>query len=225
MFRLKSLLFDLGQRDHAAVPLSISIWLGEGIDDLVNVLARRRFLLPSFTKPLTGVDHEDARAGRGRVPCQHHDAGGDAGAVEQVGRQADDALDVALPQSFSRMVGLGIAAEQHAVGQITAPLPVLLSEASGCGAEGVVAVLLGRDAVLEAAELIVGRFTPWLHALSEKGGLATTKSKVLRVPFACFQCGAASVLSCQISAVGLSCRSCSSWPRRWSRCPSPDRRW
>jgi hypothetical protein len=47
---------------------------------------------------------------------------------------------------------------------------------------GEVAVLGGRDAIVEAIIKVVGRIEPVPHALSEKGGLATTKSKVLRVP-------------------------------------------
>src|ERR1035438_6476852 len=42
-------------------------------------------------------------------------AGGDAGAIKEVGRQADDALDIALADKGSADVGLGVAAEEDAV--------------------------------------------------------------------------------------------------------------
>ena len=94
--------------------------------------SRRRFLLPSLRKPLRGVDHEDALAGVGVVLVQHDDAGGDAGAVKQVRRQADDALDVARADDLAADGGLGPAAEEDAVRQDTAPLPVLFREARMC---------------------------------------------------------------------------------------------
>ena len=56
---------------------------------------RRRFLLPSFTKPLlASIMKMPVRVG-GVFLVEHDDAGRDAGAVEEVGGQADDALDVA----------------------------------------------------------------------------------------------------------------------------------
>jgi hypothetical protein len=66
---------------------------GEGVDDAVDVLRAQPVLVAVLDEALAGVDHEDALAAR-RLLVQHHDAGRDAGAVEQVGRQADDALDV-----------------------------------------------------------------------------------------------------------------------------------
>jgi hypothetical protein len=45
---------------------------------------------------LAGVDHEYALTADRTFLVQHQDAGGDAGAVEQIGGQADDALDEAL---------------------------------------------------------------------------------------------------------------------------------
>ena len=45
------------------------------------------------------------------------DAGGNAGAVKQIGRQADHALDVALAQEIAANIGLGVAAKQNAMRQ------------------------------------------------------------------------------------------------------------
>ena len=79
--------------------------------------SRRRFFGPSLRKPLRGVDHEDALAGGGALLVEHDDAGRDAGAVEEVRGQADDALDVAALDEVAPDDGLGIAAEEHAVGE------------------------------------------------------------------------------------------------------------
>ena len=169
--------------------------------------ARRRFLLPSLMKPLLASIMKMPLRACGVLLVEHDDAGRDAGAVEQVGRQADDALDVAALDDVAADVGLGTAAEQHAVRQNDRALAGALERGEDVQQEGVVAVLGRRDAVLEAADT---RRWPGrgrcVQALSENGGLATTKSKVLRPPSAFLKCGLDRVLSCQISAVGQSCR-------------------
>ena len=58
----------------------------------------------------------DALAGRGIFLVQHDDAGRDAVAVKQVGRQADDAFDIALPDDALADYAFGPAPEQHTVG-------------------------------------------------------------------------------------------------------------
>ena len=70
--------------------------LVEDIDDLVDVLLAQAVLGAVLHEAAAGVDHEDALAGVGVLLVDDDDAGGDAGAIEQVGRQADDALDVSL---------------------------------------------------------------------------------------------------------------------------------
>ena len=55
------------------------------------------------------------RGGR-LVAVQHHDGRRDAGAVEEVRRQADDDLEQVLLQQALADLPLGGAAEQHAVG-------------------------------------------------------------------------------------------------------------
>jgi len=51
------------------------------------------------------------------------DAGGDAGAEEEVGRQADNAQDIALANEGAADVGLCMATEQDAMRQNAGPLP------------------------------------------------------------------------------------------------------
>jgi len=62
-----------------------------------------------------GVDHENALAGLGILFIDDDDAGGDAGAVEQVGGEADDALDVAFADEIAADFGFGVAAKEDAV--------------------------------------------------------------------------------------------------------------
>ena len=81
----------------------------------MDVLAAESVLRAVLHEALGGVDHEDAGAADGVLLVEHDDAGGDAGAVEEVGRQADDALDVAALQELPADGRLGVAAEEDAV--------------------------------------------------------------------------------------------------------------
>ena len=70
-----------------------------------------------------------------------NNAGGNAGAVKQVGGQADDAFDVALADEVAADVGLGIAAEQDAVRQDAGAFAGALERADDMQQVGVVALL------------------------------------------------------------------------------------
>ena len=82
---------DLGKRHHAGVARGVAL-LSESIDDAVDVLFAQAVLVAVLDVAAGGVDHEHALARGGVLFVEHQDAGGDAGAVEQVRRQADDAL-------------------------------------------------------------------------------------------------------------------------------------
>ena len=110
-----------------------------------------------FHEAFAGVDHEDAAAGGGVLFVKDDDAGRDAGAVEQVGRQADDALDIAPANDVLAYLGLDVAAKEHAVGQDDRTFAGALHRFQDVQQEGVVAILGRRNAVLEAAIQIVGR--------------------------------------------------------------------
>ena len=88
----------------------------------------------------------------GVLLVEHDDAGGNAGAVEEVGRQADDALDVAAPDDLAADGRLGAAPEEHAVRENDRAFARALQGGEDVQQEGVVAVLRGRDAVVEAVE-------------------------------------------------------------------------
>ena len=83
----------------------------------MDVLGAQAVLVAVFDVALAGVNHEDAFAPRRTRLVQHDDAGGDAGAVEQVRRQANDAFDITLLDDASADAGFRSAPEQHAVGQ------------------------------------------------------------------------------------------------------------
>ena len=131
---------------------------------------RRRFFGPVLHKAGTGVDHKDALAGVGVLLVDDDDAGGDAGAVKKVGRQADDALDVALADEFAADLGLDIAAEQDAVRQDAGALAGAFERADDVQQVGVVALLGGRCAEgLKAIVGVVQRIEARAPALVGKG--------------------------------------------------------
>ena len=104
---------------------------------------RRRFLLSVLHEALGSVDHKDADAAGGVLLVEHNDAGRDAGAIEEVGRQADDALDVAARQQLLADGGLGVAAEEDAVRHNDRCLAGALQGLKHVQQERIVAVLLG----------------------------------------------------------------------------------
>ena len=147
---------DLGERHHAGIARHIGL-PGEGVDDLVEVLLAQPVLRAVFAEALGGVDHEHALAGGGVLLVEHHDAGGDAGAVEQVGGQADDALEDAGADELSADDAFRAAAEEHAVGQDAGAFARALERADDVQQVGVVALLGGRLAPDEALEGVVRR--------------------------------------------------------------------
>ena len=142
---------DLVERHHAGVARDVGL-PGEGVDDPVDVLLAQAVLGAVLHEALGGVDHEDALAGGGVLLVEHDDAGGDAGAVEEVGGQADDALEVAGADELLADDGLGIAAEEDAVRQDAGGFARALHRADDVQQVGVVALLGGRHAPGEALE-------------------------------------------------------------------------
>ena len=126
-----SWIADLGQGHHSGISGNFHL-AGEGVDNSVNVLFAKPVLGSIFAKPFTGIDHEDALAGRGVLFVEHQNAGRYAGPIEQVGRQADDALEIAGADEIATDDGLGIAPEEDAWGRMQAPLPVLLRDRMMC---------------------------------------------------------------------------------------------
>jgi len=85
---------------------------------------------------------------------QDQDAGRDTCAVKEIGRQADDALDITTPQDFLANTGLGTAPKQYAVRMNDCAFAGALKAGQDVQQEGVISVLLGWDSKLEAFELV-----------------------------------------------------------------------
>ncbi len=68
----------------------------------MDVLFAQAVLVTVLDEALGGVDHEHTFAGGGVLLVEHENAGGDAGAVEEIGGQADDALQNALGMNSTR---------------------------------------------------------------------------------------------------------------------------
>ena len=113
---------DFFDRHAAGVGRHIRPALGEAavdVDDLGEVLRAQEVLRLAFTVFAVGIDKNDVRAALAfehRVLLVHHQhAGGDAGAVEQSGGQADDGFEPAAFDEVLARFFLLAAAEQHAV--------------------------------------------------------------------------------------------------------------
>ena len=136
----------------------------------MNVARAETVLVAVLDEALAGVDHEDAFAGLRLRLIDHHDAGGDAGAVKEVGGQTDDGLEVALADEIFADGGLGIAAEEDAVRQNAGPPAGRFERSQDMQQIGVVALLLGRHAVvLEALVGVVLHQHPAAPALVAEG--------------------------------------------------------
>ena len=127
----------------------------------MDVLRPQAVLVAVLDEALAGIDHEDAAVAKSAPGSaflvQHQNAGGDAGAVEQVGGQADDALDEAAPHEVLADHRLGAAPEQHAVRVNHRALAGALERGQDVQQESVVAILGRGDAVVETAIQVVGR--------------------------------------------------------------------
>ena len=108
----------------------------------------------------------------------NYDTGRDAGAVEEVSWQADDAFDETVFDEILADCSFGVTSEEDTVGKDDSSLPPAFKRPNDVEQESVVAVLGRRDAVLETFKLVVFWSRPFDQALSEKGGFTTAKSKV-----------------------------------------------
>ena len=107
---------NFGYRHHAGVAVQFGL-LVEDIHDLVEILSPQSVLVAVLEEVLAGVNHEDAGASVSILLVNNQNAGGDAGAVESIGGQADDALDHALPDELPTDIRLSVAAKQHTMRQ------------------------------------------------------------------------------------------------------------
>ena len=134
---------DFRDGHQAGVARVAFILTGEGVDDLVEVLLAEAVLRAVFLEALGRINHEDALAGGGVFLVEHQDAGGDARAVKEIGRQTDDRLQVTRADELLADDGLRIAAEEHAVRKNACAFARALQRADDVEQEGVVALLGG----------------------------------------------------------------------------------
>jgi hypothetical protein len=116
----------------------------------VDVLRAQAILVAVLDEAAARIDHEHTVAGGGVLLVDHHDAGGDAGAVEQVGRQPDDSADQPALHQVGTDRGLRVAAEEHAVRQDHRAVAGALQRGDDVEQKGEIAVLGGRHAVGES---------------------------------------------------------------------------
>lgn len=126
---------------------------GVGGGDLFEVGLGEEVLVFGVGEFAGGVDEEHVAVGLAFV--EKEDGGGDAGAEEEVGGQADDGFEEVFLDELLADAALGGTTEEDAVGDDD-------SDAAGAGAgrldhvgdEGVVAFSLGREAPVIAAERV-----------------------------------------------------------------------
>ena len=123
----------------------------------MDVLSAQAVLVAVLEEALARVDHEDAGTGGGVLLVNDQDAGRDAGTVEKVGGQADDALDKAALYELPADIGFLVAAKQHAVRQDNCALAIALERRDEVEQKGVIAILGRGNAVLETLVCVVGR--------------------------------------------------------------------
>ena len=83
----------------------------------MNILAAQAVFIAVFGKAFAGIDHKDAAASVRVLFINHDNTGRNAGAIKQVGRQTDNAFDVALFNQVFTNARFGVATEQNAVRQ------------------------------------------------------------------------------------------------------------
>ena len=118
--------------------------------------SRSRFWLLLSSKSPEASNEQHLAAARGRlVPVQHQDGGGDAGAVEEVRREADHRLKKVLLQQALADLPLRGTAEQHAVGNNDAETAGSVEHGHHVLHEREVALGLRRHAEPEASVTVV----------------------------------------------------------------------
>ena len=141
---------DFRDGHHACVARVAFIQPREGVDDLVEVLLAEAVLRAVLLESLGGINHEDALAGGGVFLVEHKDAGGDAGAVKEIGGQTDDGFQVTRADELLADDGLRIAAEEHAVRKNAGAFAGALQRANDVQQKCVVALLGGWHSPCES---------------------------------------------------------------------------
>src|SRR5207245_1456760 len=108
---IEVVLPDLVMRYEAGVA-RVRLGIREDINNLVQVALTEAVLVAVFDEALAGIDHKNALAGGGVFLIEHKDTSRNAGAVKEIGWQANDALEIAGANELGADDGLGIAAKE-----------------------------------------------------------------------------------------------------------------
>ena len=159
------------------------------IHNFVNILAAQAVLVAIFHKAPAGIHHKQPLPLG--CPCliEHQNTGRNARAIEQVGGQADDALNIALAHQRPPNGGLGIAAKQHPVGQNHRRLARTLQRFEDVQQKGIVAVFIRRCAVLKPLEGVFRHIHPIAPRLVRKGRICHREVKGLEAAVVVFPVG------------------------------------
>lgn len=91
--------------------------LVEGGHNLIDIPLPQTIFAAILHEVMAGIDHKDALALVSIRLVQNNNTGRDSGAVEQICRQADEALDIAFVDDGFSNGGFCIASEQNTMGQ------------------------------------------------------------------------------------------------------------
>src|SRR5581483_10642819 len=100
------------------------------------------------------VNHKNPTAGAGGFLVGYEDARRDARAIKQIGRQSDDALQIAGADEPFPNDGLGVAAKEYAVRQNAGGFPLAFHRADDVQQVSVIALPRGRHAPGEALVMV-----------------------------------------------------------------------
>ena len=104
------------------------------------------------------------------------DAGGDVGALKEIGGEADDGFGIAGADELRADDRFGVAAEEDAVGKNAGGFAGAFGGADDVEGVGVITCLRGGAAQEKRWKGSFSGVRPLDQVLSEKGGLATTSS-------------------------------------------------
>ena len=162
-------LLDLIHPHHAGVLGDLQP-LVEDIDDLMNVAVTETVLVAVLEIAAAGVHHEDTFSGMGVLLVDDDDAGGNAGAVEEVSRETDDPLDIPLQDEILPDLRFGIAAKEDAVGKNAGAFAGGFEGTDDVEQIGVISLLVrGRSELLESLIGVIGYIHPGAPPLVAEG--------------------------------------------------------
>ena len=139
---------------HESGIAGMLLGIREHIDNLVQVTLPETILVAVFDEAFAGINHEDPFAGGRIFLIDHEDAGRNAGAVKEIGRETDDPFQKAGAHKLGANHRLGITTKQHPMRQNAGSFAGALQRANNVKQVSVVALLGGRLTPLETLERI-----------------------------------------------------------------------